>query len=1073
MARGFTTFTAAVDAWYATISSYDLSHPGPQASAPKAALFANIVWRTTTGVGCAVNRGCTRPFYVCIYLPSATSNPQAWAANVRPAIAAVAKPEQPPTGEPLSALDAHNALRARHGAAPLRWDAGLAASAGAWAAECSGGLSGAEGVGESIARGDASFAAVVEGWYDEMKLYDFSRPGWRASAGRFTQLVWRDTTTVGCAVAAGCPSKTFVCRYSPPGNVIGGDWATEVPRPLTKSEVAAAARAQSEDAQPPPEPVADITLNGRSKRPAAGPVVAAVPAVAPRRCDDAAAAARLALDRTNVYRTMHQVAPVTWDDDLAANAAAVADGCGGSPGSSKAYGENVARGYDLSDFGAAVDKWYSEVVQYDFSDPGWNADAGHFTQLVWKDSSRMGCAVNLRCTWPVYVCQYIRPGNVIGADWAQQVLPAVAPTPAASAAIEEWQPAAATSPAPAAAAALVPAPAPAGAAGKRKRTTLPPTAAVVVNLMDPEVKAAFDLQNEMRAAHGAPALAWDASLANDAMSWLAGCPMTKSKAWKDRGENMAWGYPEFKDGIKAWYSEIKRYNFKHPGYSARAAHATQLLWHDTQRVGCAVTTNCKIKTYICQYQPQGNIKKGAGLPQLWAHEVFPLGTPADSSGGGGGGGARNPPVSPPLSPEVPPNGAGSGGNSGGGTSTPSGPAAPPSSTPGPAAPPQVTPIPGGGGNSQIPILGPDNGSNHEEDDPTPDPLASGAGGGVDAATARQLLDQQNGYRARHGVENLKWDAGLAASAAAFAAGCPLGHSGTRGIGENIAWGNPDWRAAIQAWYDEVQYVDWSNLGWRESTGHFTQLVWRDTTAVGCALNAQCPQPTYICQYAPAGNILGQDWTQHVFPVGGYRAGGAGSAGAGAGGAAGGGGAATGGSAPPSPPSSPPSTAGGGSGDGNVVDSSGAGSGGSGGSSGAPAGLSADLAAVLQRHNELRARHGAAPLSWDAPLAAQAQGYADGCPNGHSGMSGVGENLAWGYSSFEEAVNAWYNEVSSYDYNAATFSGATGHFTQVVWKGTTKLGCGSNPSCGMKTYVCQYTPPGNVMGEFADNVGRPT
>jgi hypothetical protein len=64
-------------------------------------------------------------------------------------------------------------------------------------------------------------------------------------------------------------------------------------------------------------------------------------------------------------------------------------------------------------------------------------------------------------------------------------------------------------------------------------------------------------------------------------------------------------------------------------------------------------------------------------------------------------------------------------------------------------------------------------------------------------------------------------------------------------------------------------------------------------------------------------------------------------------------------------------------------------------------------------------------------------------------------------------------VSSYDYNAATFSGATGHFTQVVWKGTTKLGCGSNPSCGMKTYVCQYTPPGNVMGEFADNVGRPT
>lgn len=64
------------------------------------------------------------------------------------------------------------------------------------------------------------------------------------------------------------------------------------------------------------------------------------------------------------------MAPVTWDDDLAANAAAVADGCGGSPGSSKAYGENVARGYDLSDFGAAVDKWYSEVRGRQLALPG-------------------------------------------------------------------------------------------------------------------------------------------------------------------------------------------------------------------------------------------------------------------------------------------------------------------------------------------------------------------------------------------------------------------------------------------------------------------------------------------------------------------------------------------------------------------------------------------------------------------------------------------------------------------------------------------------------------------------------
>lgn len=44
--------------------------------------------------------------------------------------------------------------------------------------------------------------------------------------------------------------------------------------------------------------------------------------------------------------------------------------------------------------------------------------------------------------------------------------------------------------------------------------------------------------------------------------------------------------------------------------------------------------------------------------------------------------------------------------------------------------------------------------------------------------------------------------------------------------------------------------------------------------------------------------------------------------------------------------------------------------------------------------------------------------------------------------------------------------------QVVWKSTTKLGCSFKAGCGMKTYVCQYTPAGNMMGSFAKNVGRP-
>jgi hypothetical protein len=50
--------------------------------------------------------------------------------------------------------------------------------------------------------------------------------------------------------------------------------------------------------------------------------------------------------------------------------------------------------------------------------------AGHFTQLVWKDTTKMGCALNMRCSMAPYVCQYAPAGNVMGIDWSKQVLPA-------------------------------------------------------------------------------------------------------------------------------------------------------------------------------------------------------------------------------------------------------------------------------------------------------------------------------------------------------------------------------------------------------------------------------------------------------------------------------------------------------------------------------------------------------------------------------------------------------------------------------------------------------------------------
>jgi hypothetical protein len=70
----------------------------------------------------------------------------------------------------------------------------------------------------------------------------------------------------------------------------------------------------------------------------------------------------------------------------------------------------------------AVDAWYNEVKLYEFFNPGWNTATGHFTALVWRSTTKLGCAINTACSWPTYVCQYGPPGNVLGLDWSAEVL---------------------------------------------------------------------------------------------------------------------------------------------------------------------------------------------------------------------------------------------------------------------------------------------------------------------------------------------------------------------------------------------------------------------------------------------------------------------------------------------------------------------------------------------------------------------------------------------------------------------------------------------------------------------------
>ncbi|PHH76341.1 hypothetical protein CDD82_4044 [Ophiocordyceps australis] len=128
--------------------------------------------------------------------------------------------------------------------------------------------------------------------------------------------------------------------------------------------------------------------------------------------------------------------------------------------------------------------------------------------------------------------------------------------------------------------------------------------------------------------------------------------------------------------------------------------------------------------------------------------------------------------------------------------------------------------------------------------------------------------------------------------------------------------------------------------------------------------------------------------------------------------------------------------------------------------------------ILGVTNQYRAQHGARALQWNNSLAWWAYGYLDRnkCAWKHS-QGPWGENIACGYVTPAHSVQVWGDERRVYDYRHPGFSHETGHFTQLVWKGTTDVGC-AREWCGryMRWFVaCEYWPPGNVQGQYAQNV----
>lgn len=136
-------------------------------------------------------------------------------------------------------LYTHNTERARADVPAMRWDSALAADARVWAHHLA--ATGQfehfeefsddpEAQGENLwmgTRGAFAPETMVSHWIEEKKDYrpgvfpNNSRTGDLNDVGHYTQVMWRDTTRVGCAIIANARNEYLVCRYAASGNVIG------------------------------------------------------------------------------------------------------------------------------------------------------------------------------------------------------------------------------------------------------------------------------------------------------------------------------------------------------------------------------------------------------------------------------------------------------------------------------------------------------------------------------------------------------------------------------------------------------------------------------------------------------------------------------------------------------------------------------------------------------------------------------------------------------------------------------------------------------------------------------------
>ncbi|CAL8083299.1 unnamed protein product [Calicophoron daubneyi] len=147
----------------------------------------------------------------------------------------------------------------------------------------------------------------------------------------------------------------------------------------------------------------------------------------------------------------------------------------------------------------------------------------------------------------------------------------------------------------------------------------------------------------------------------------------------------------------------------------------------------------------------------------------------------------------------------------------------------------------------------------------------------DAQLNKEAIEAHNRLRVKHGCGPLTYDAGLAQTAQTWAEKLSergaMQHSGSKVYGENLAYrkstGAADMNGeeATDYWYSEIEQHNFDRNEFQMDSGHFTQVVWKDTTHAGFGkAKSKDGHSVYVVgQYTPPGNVQGMFQTNVSIP----------------------------------------------------------------------------------------------------------------------------------------------------------------------------------------------------------------